>query len=156
MDSSLLRSFRVPMMMPKSDLDYNPISPIIIDSTKPWERSVNSFSHSREGYDCLGNYVLNEITHERASRKFNKFMSIITLNDSIILALMLSYFEITDSENYEPQSVELMGLRRMVHEAYGTWCDGSRGVWCYIVSMVLLRCDVDCWGRVEKMKELST
>lgn len=82
---------------------------------------------------CLGNYVLNEITHENAlehfrnetqSRKFNKFMSIIILNDSIILALMLFRLRLPDSENYESQSEELMGSEK-AHETCGTWCDGD-------------------------------
>lgn len=51
-----------------------------------------------------GNYVLNKITHERnvnedketqhlKSRKFNKFMSIIILNDSIILECCVYAFQ---------------------------------------------------------------
>lgn len=142
MDFSLLRSFRVPMMMPKSDLDYNPISPIIIDSIKPWERSVNSFSHSREGYDCLGNYVLNEITHERASREFNKFMSIIILNDFIILALML--FSFRDYRQWK--------LWAAIGGIDGTKANGARSVWHVVRwierNLVLDRVDgfVEMWG----------
>lgn len=77
--------------------------------------------------------MLNEITHETIlsrvpehseSRKFNKFMSIIILNDSIILVLMLFHLRLPDSENYESQSEELMRSKK-AHETYGTWCDGE-------------------------------
>lgn len=60
-------------------------------------------------------------TQHLKSRKFNKFMSIIILNDSIILERCVYAFE-----NWILQKAGIMMLNRVndrvsEHEAYGTW-----------------------------------